>query len=49
MNKFMGPQNEKEDEGVEKGAGVISGRFLLSGHRRCTQKQGEDSIKYHMQ
>lgn len=32
-----------------KGAGVISGRFLLSGHRRCTQKHWEDSIKYHMQ
>ena len=36
--------------GVEqKGLGVISGRFLLSGQWRRTQKHGEDSIKYHMQ
>lgn len=48
MNKFMGHKMKRKTEG-RKGAGVISGRFLLSGHRRCTQKHGEDSIKYHMQ
>lgn len=51
MNKFMGHQIKRKMEGsrVKEGGWVISGRLLLSGHRRCTQKHCEDSIKYHMQ
>lgn len=49
MNKFMGQTWRERWRGAEKGLGVISGRFLLPGQWRRTQKHREDSIKYHMQ
>lgn len=42
-------KSKMEERGAKEGLGVISGRFVLPGQWRHTQKPREDSIKYHMQ